>query len=165
MEEFSAVLPAAPPQINKCKCDCGPYHSSQQVTSHSSLLGAQPSPHQWNKYLWAPSRALLPATAPAAEGTAKLAPAVETAPEAAIPVLQGPTHCCCFTLNPSIPDVSVAIRPFSHAHPPTTSMVALTHVSRFKACPSRRLLPIASKSTNSDKVLQSFRCCRTFWSH
>lgn len=158
MEEFSAVLPAAVTQINKCKCACGPCCSTQQVTSHSSQLGTQASPHQWNTHLWAPNRALLPATAPAAEGRTKLA----LAAEAAIPVLQGPTQCCCFTPNPSIPDALVHIRPFSHAQPSTMSMVALTHVSN--ACPSRRLLPIALKNTNSDKVLQSFGCSYIFWS-
>lgn len=85
MEEFSVVLPAAATQINKCKCACGPCCSTQQVTSHSSWLGTQASPHQWNTHLWVPSRALLSATAPAAEGKAKLAPAVETAPRGCYP--------------------------------------------------------------------------------
>lgn len=133
---------------DKYNCDCGPYCSTQKINPHSSHLGTQPSPHQWNMHLWDPSRALLPATAPAAEGT--LAPAEETAPRGCYPY-SARWHPLLLFYTKSLHSRCVsshqAFLPCSPIH--DESMVALTHVSKPKTCPLRRLLPNALENTNS----------------
>lgn len=163
MGGFSAVLPAAGTQTNKCKCDCGPYCSIQKITSHSSQLGTQPSSHQWNKHLWAPSRALLPATAPAAEGTAKLAPAVETAPigsyscsASAHPLLlfyPKSLHSRCVSSHQAFLPCSPIHDAHSSTHPCFQAQ-GLPFWETYAKCFRKYKL----------KVLQSFVCCHTFCS-
>lgn len=166
MEQFSAVLPATAPQINKCKCDCGPHHISQWVTSHSptppTLPCWVPSPHQCNKQLWAPAELCCQPQQQLLKAQPNLHQQCSLHPDAAIPVLQGPTHCCCFTpksLHSKCVCSHQTLLPCSPSH----DIHCSTHPCfQAKACPLRRLLPSALENTNSRKVLQSFGGCHTF---
>lgn len=144
---------------DKYNCDCGPYCSTQKINPHSSHLGTQPSPHQWNMHLWDRSRALLPATAPAAEGT--LAPAEETAPRGCYPY-SARWHPLLLFYTKSLHSRCVsshqAFLPCSPIHDGSTH-----------PCFQAQDLPFKETSAKCFRkykltALQSFGCCHTSWS-